>query len=53
MSSISVYVLMISTVFPAYHKRKGEETRFVEKILNLIKIHTIRANYQLWAKRIK
>jgi len=60
------YVLMVSTQFPAYHKRKGEETYFPEKIMNGIqkevneldidtvdkKIHTIRTNYAWWEKRI-
>lgn len=73
---MKTYVLTVSRYFPTTHKRKGEETCFVEKIysgqklygicdecshhdcfhceigLNP-KIHTIRANYELWAKRIK
>jgi hypothetical protein len=69
------YVLTVSRYFPATHKRKGEETHFIDSILSgflghkqytlcrtkqnggdLIlsgKIHTIRANYELWDKRIK
>lgn len=58
---MKTYVLTVSRFFPATHKRKGEETFFVDKILagqtidsNMWKkIHTIRANYELWAKRIK
>ena len=34
--------------FPA-----GEETHFKEKFLSGEKLHTIRANYPLWEKRIK
>ena len=38
----------ISVAFPA-----GEETHFKEKFLSGEKLHTIRANYPLWEKRIK
>lgn len=44
---------MISLKFPVSHRRKGKPTGFVKKILNGTKIHTIRANYDLWLKRIK
>lgn len=56
---IKTYVLMVSRVFPSTHKREGEETGFPEKIVSTLlhnnpkKIHTIRANYQFWEKRIK
>lgn len=54
---LKTYVLTVSRYFPANHKRKGEPTRFIEKILNKdpdnwTKIHTIRSNYDLWKKRI-
>lgn len=60
---MKTYVLMLSRVFPATHPRKGEPTRFFDKFLAgqalsregwLVepKLHTIRANYPLWAKRI-
>ena len=50
--------------FLANHKRAGEETHFKEKFTlgqgltdydtpSMAKIHTIRANYPLWEKRIK
>jgi hypothetical protein len=61
---LKTYVIMISRTFPAYHPRKGQETYFVEKILAsfksirhpldyIPKLHTIRANYDLWEKRMK
>lgn len=57
---MKTYVLTVSRYFPTTHKRKGEPTHFVEKILEnfeptifIPKIHTIRSNYDLWAKRIK
>ena len=49
---MKTHVLIISRTFPSYHLRKGKETGFVEKIPDE-KIHTIRANYPLWEKRIK
>ena len=52
MKKIKTYVLTVSKTFPAKHKRVGEETFFVEKILSGEKIHTIRANYPLWKNRI-
>ena len=59
---MKTYVLLISRYFPATHPRKGEPTFFHAKIwkglcdnsyyLQPKKIHTIRANYDLWKKRI-
>lgn len=45
------YVLTISQYFPKTHKRLEEETGFIRSIANHVKIHTIRANYELWKKR--
>lgn len=61
---IKIYRMPISRVFPATHPRKGELTHFEGKIRYAIglddcvvahpfsKIHTIRANYEFWKKRI-
>jgi len=50
---MKTYVLIVSRVFPKTHKRAGEPTNFREKILEGEKIHTIRANFHLWAKRVE
>ena len=61
---MKTYIITLSRHFLANHKRAGEETHFKEKFLlgqglidydtpSLAKIHTIRANYPLWEKRIK
>ena len=61
---IKRYRLGVSKTFPATHPRKGEQTWFVEKIIEVMipishnaimgkKIHTIRSNYPLWAKRME
>ena len=61
---IKRYRLGVSKTFPATHPRKGEQTWFVEKINDVMmpishnaimgkKIHTIRSNYPLWAKRME
>jgi len=62
---IKRYRLSVSRHFPQYHKRKGEPTYFIEKIMhgvlgvsnlkdeNMSKIHTIRGNYDLWSKRME
>ena len=58
------YKIMVSTVFPAGHPRKGQRTWFVEQINEALipvsdepimgqKIHTIRNNYPLWVERMK
>lgn len=55
------YVITLSSVFPVTHKRKGEPTGFKDKFLAAIKqlegewwkVHTIRANYELWKKRFE
>lgn len=49
---MKTYVLMLSKQFPTYHERAGEPTGFKEALLNT-KIHTIRANFELWSKRIQ
>lgn len=60
---MKTYVLTVSRTFPKTHKRAGQQTWFVEKINEARmpisdepimgkKIHTIRANYDLWKKRI-
>ena len=61
---MKTYVITLSSHFLANHKRAGEETHFKEKFLlgqgltdydtpSKAKLHTIRANYPLWEKRIK
>lgn len=61
---MKTHVVTISRTFPMTHKRKGEQTFFIEQINETFipvselpilgkKIHTIRANYLLWAKRIR
>lgn len=46
------HIVIISTQFPCTHPAKGEKTKFLELIECGKKIHTIRANYELWKKRI-
>lgn len=48
---MKTFVLMISEKFPANHDRAGQDTHFIEKIKSRTKLHTLRGNYQLWAKR--
>lgn len=59
---MKTYVLMLSQFFPADHPKAGIHTGFQHKLqvaLNgwkdhaFIKLHTIRANYSLWAKRFE
>lgn len=50
---MKTYVLMVSEFFPKTHKRAGEPTGFPLAIKHYDKIHTIRGNYQLWAKRFQ
>jgi hypothetical protein len=59
---MKTFVLMVAKTFPASHPRAGQPTNFEEKINSINcdlpfppfnpKIHTIRANYELWKKRI-
>ena len=62
-TQIKRYRLVVSRTFPMTHPRKGESTRFVQKIENYTnkfgirtaggsKSHTIRSNYELWSKRM-
>lgn len=43
-------VLTFSKVFPAHHVKKGQDTNFVNKILENQKTTTIRSNYYRWRK---
>jgi hypothetical protein len=52
MKSKKTYVLTVSRQFMKSHPKSGQETGFVDKILAGKKIHTIRANYEFWKKRI-
>ena len=49
---VKTYVLTLSKAFPKTHDRAGEPTGFRGKFLKKEKIHTIRANYELWRKRM-
>jgi len=44
-------IITLSKVFPATHSKKGKKTFFREKLELGDKIHTIRANYDWWAKK--
>lgn len=63
---MKTYNIILSAVFPATHPRKGQPTGFKDEVLRAVcktserflsdirpKIHTIRANYPLWKKRIR
>ena len=60
---MKTYNIMLSKVFPATHPKAGKPTCFSEKVqatkhptalsqISSPKVHTIRANYPLWLKRI-
>lgn len=63
MKKKKIYVLMLSRLFPASHPKAGERTYFREKIVvagklssrqvDFPKLHTIRANYEFWKKRME
>lgn len=46
------YYLTLSQVFPSTHCRAGEPTGFKDS-LRKTKLHTIRANYDFWARRFE
>lgn len=50
---MTTYVIMISEFFPAGHIKAGQSTGFPLSIKHYEKIHTIRGNYELWAKRFE
>lgn len=49
---MKTYVITLSKVFPSTHAKAGMNTCFEEK-LRLYKLHTIRANFDLWYKRFE
>jgi hypothetical protein len=52
-SALITYVLTVSEYFPKTHKKAGKPTGFPLAIKQYDKIHTIRANYDLWVKRFE
>lgn len=50
---MKTYVLIVSENFPKTHPKAGESTNFPLSIKHYDKIHTIRGNYDLWAKRFE
>lgn len=50
---MKTYIITLSKKFPKGHRKEGEPTLFKEKIMAGEKIHTIRANYDFWAKRFE
>jgi len=50
---MTTYVLTVSEFFPKTHKKSGNPTGFPLSIKHYNKIHTIRGNYDLWAKRFE
>ena len=57
---MKTYYLTLSQVFPVTHPRAGEETHFKDWLVGALyygatsgKIHTIRANFELWEKRFE
>jgi len=49
---LKTYVVTLSKKFPQGHPRAGQPTNFRESFEQGLKIHTIRCNYDLWAKRL-
>lgn len=50
---MTTYVLTVSEFFPKTHNKSGQPTGFPLAIKYYDKIHTIRGNYDLWAKRFQ
>lgn len=50
---MKTYYLTLSQVFPATHAKAGMPTYFEEQLIQHTKLHTIRANYDLWKKRFE
>jgi hypothetical protein len=46
-------ILNISLNFLSYHPRRGEPTGFVDLVLDGVKKHTVRENYEYWRKRVE
>jgi hypothetical protein len=49
---LKTYVITLSKTFPQGLPRAGQPTNFRESLEIGTKIHTIRCNYDLWAKRL-
>lgn len=61
MTKIKTYNIILSKHFPVTHPKAGQETGFKPKVIAALnnmpcyhkKIHTTRANYDLWKKRFE
>lgn len=49
---MNIYYIILSRFYLKGHRRAKQETGFVKKTIEGIKIHTIRKNYKYWKKRI-
>ena len=49
---LKTYIITLSKKFLQGHPRAGQPTNFRESFEQGLKIHTIRCNYDLWAKRL-
>ena len=49
---LKTYVITLSKTFQQGHPLAGQPTNFRESFERGLKIHTIRCNYDLWAKRL-
>lgn len=50
---MKTYVITLAKTFPAWHPKADEDTYFRDSYESRYKIHTIRTNVPLWAKRMK
>ena len=50
---MKTFVLTVSEFFPKTHSKAGQPTGFPLAIKHYEKLHTIRGNYDLWAKRFE
>jgi hypothetical protein len=48
---MKTYTLLISKTFLNGHRKEGDPTDFIGKIIAGVKIHTIRRNYEFWLNR--
>ncbi len=47
------FILTVSKIFLGDHPKKGQITSFKNKILDNIKIHTMRGNFKYWSSIVK
>lgn len=50
---MKTYIIILANTFPKGHPEEGKPTRFGASVVQNVKYHTLRENYEEWERKIK